>query len=119
MRNPLNLSFRDFSVISGLLLSAVAFTWVTMVKPNNYEWVEAGKTTGIVETVLPDQNLIGGRTIKAVIRLEDGSSAVVKLPMRRYRGLHRDGASDRAPQSPYCHKRSHLPSKSQIPHQFA
>lgn len=76
-----NLSLREFFIITMFLLSAVLLTWGLMVKPNDYQWMENGETTAIIQTILPSQNLIGQTALTAMVTLDGGGKTIVTLPM--------------------------------------
>lgn len=51
-----------------------------MIQPNNYDWVDAGETTAIIETILPNKKVIGPTYIKALVTLDGGRKVLVSLP---------------------------------------
>jgi len=76
----LNLTGKEKLAIAGILLAAFAVIWVWMVKPNNYDWVDAGETTAVIDTILPNKKVIGPTYIKALVTLDNGQKILVSLP---------------------------------------
>ncbi len=76
----LNLTGKEKLAVAGFLLAAAAVVWVWMVKPNNYDWVDAGETTAVIHTILPNKKVIGPTFIKALVTLESGQKVLVSLP---------------------------------------
>lgn len=82
-RRTAGLSFspKDMAKIATILLGAVAVIWFFMIRPYTYEWQPAGQTTGTVKTLMSNSNVIGGAYINAVIIVEGGASAIVRVPL--------------------------------------
>lgn len=74
------LSGKEKLAIIGMLLAAFAVIYVWMIQPANYDWVEAGETTAVIDTILPNKKVIGPTHIKALVTLESGRKVLVALP---------------------------------------
>lgn len=74
------LSGKEKLAILGVLMAAFAVIYVWMIKPADYDWVDAGETTAVVETILPNKKVIGPTYIKALVTVESGRKVLVSLP---------------------------------------
>ncbi len=75
-----SFSWREWAVVGMFVFAAAVVTWGLMIRPHNYDWVTTGETTAVIETVLPSKTVIGTSDIKVLVRLPDGSGAIVNLP---------------------------------------
>lgn len=74
------LSGKEKLGIAAVLMGAVAVIWVMMIEPNNYEWVEGGETTAVIDTIMANKKVIGPTYIKALVTLESGRKTMISLP---------------------------------------
>ncbi len=74
------LSGKEKLAVAGILLAAFAVIWVWMIQPHDYDWVDAGETTAVIHTILPNKKVIGPTYIKALVTLESGQKILVSLP---------------------------------------
>ena len=76
----LNLTGPEKLGIAGILIAVAAVMWVWLIQPANYDWVDAGETTAVVDTILPNKKVVGPTYIKALVTLEGGQKILVDLP---------------------------------------
>jgi len=84
MRLFSRLGIKEIFVGSVIFVVAMTLMYGAMVKPYNYDWEAAGYQTATIETIFPYQNVLGPKTMKALIKVDDGRSATVTLPMLAY-----------------------------------
>lgn len=75
-----NFTGKEKLAILGILLAAFAVMYVWLIRPANYDWVDAGETSAVIETILPNKKVIGPTHIKALVKLESGRKVLVALP---------------------------------------
>ncbi len=76
----INFTGKEKLAILGMLIAAFAVMYVWMIRPANYDWVDAGETTAVIDTILPNKKVIGPTHIKALVTLESGRKVLVALP---------------------------------------
>ena len=65
-----------------ILAGSVGFMWTVMIYPNTLDWQPSEDQRGTIETLLSNSNIIGPAQITAVVKFEDGRTALVAVPVQ-------------------------------------
>lgn len=77
-----HLTKGEWVKVAGFLAAIALFFWVTTIRPASVEWETVGETRGEVKSLMSNSNIAGPAFINAVVKLEDGSQTILRVPLR-------------------------------------
>ena len=75
-------NWREYTTFAVILVGAVGFMWGAMIYPHTLNWQAAEPVSATVESLMSNSTVIGAPQIRAVVRLEDGRTSLVDIPIK-------------------------------------